>query len=131
MMNETMIKKMEELLKNEEFAQKIKDAGSYENMHKLFVENGVDVTREDFMAYIEDCRKTMVEKGLMSEDGELSVELLEAISGGGPFLNRLGGLTLGIVGGGAAILLGASCGVVLGIMAVGSLIVVLNSKPYV
>ena len=82
MMNETMIKKMEELLKNEEFAQKIKDAGSYENMHKLFVENGVDVTREDFMAYIEDCRKTMVEKGLMSEDGELSAELLEVVSGG-------------------------------------------------
>ena len=82
MMNETMIKKMEELLNSEEFAQKFKDAGSYENAHKLFVENGVDVSYEEFMAYLKDCRKLMVEKGLISEDGELSPELLEQISGG-------------------------------------------------
>ena len=110
-----MIKKMEELLRNEEFAQKISEAGSYEKMHELFVENGVDVTREDFMAYIGDCRKTMVEKGLISEDGELSVELLEVVSGGaGGFAERLDGFLMGMVGmitlpyGGAALVIAGS-----------------------
>lgn len=83
MMNEINIKKMNELVENEEFAQKILAAGSCENAYKLFVENGVDASYEDFAAHIEESRKVMVEKGLISEDGELSVEMLEAVSGGG------------------------------------------------
>lgn len=83
MMNEINIKKMEELLANEEFAQKIADAGSYEKAYQLLIENGMDTSYDDFMAYIEECRKTMVEKGLISEDGELSVEMLDKVSGGG------------------------------------------------
>lgn len=82
MMNEMNIKKMEELLANEEFAQKMTEAGSYENAYQLFVENGVDATYEEFTAYLDDCRKLMEEKGLISADGELSVEMLEAVSGG-------------------------------------------------
>ena len=83
---------MEELLSNEEFSRKFQDAGSYENAHKLFVENGVDVSYEEFAAYLEDCRKLMVEKGLISENGELSEELLGAVSGG---KGSLGGFLLG------------------------------------
>ena len=94
MMNEMNIKKMEELLANEEFAQKTADAGSYENAYQLFTENGVDASYEDFMAYIEDCRKVMVEKGLISDNGELSVEMLDMISGGG-----IGLFLLGTIGG--------------------------------
>ena len=90
MMNETNIKKMEELLTNEEFAQKIADAGSYENAYKLFAEIGLEASYDDFMAYIEDCRKVMIENGLISEDGELSVEMLDMISGGG-FWSKVGG----------------------------------------
>ena len=82
MMNEMNIKKMNELLADEEFAQKVAEAGSYENAYQLFVENGVDDSYEDFMAYIEESRQTMIENGLISEDGEMSVEMLEAVSGG-------------------------------------------------
>ena len=82
MMNEINIKKMEELLANEEFAQKIEAAGSYENAYKLFAENGVDASREEFMAYLEDCHKDMVENGLLTEDGELGPDLLDMVSGG-------------------------------------------------
>ena len=82
MMNETNIKKMEELLAIEEFAQKIVDAGSYEKAHQLFVESGVEVSYDDFNAYIEETRQMMAERGLISPDGELSEELLSAVSGG-------------------------------------------------
>lgn len=95
MMNETNIRKMEELLANEEFAQNIADAGSYENAYKLFSENGVDASYDDFMAYIEDCRNAMIEKGLISEDGELSAEMLDMVSGGGK-----GGALLCFIGAG-------------------------------
>ena len=89
MMNEMNIKKMNELIANEEFAQKVAEAGSYENAYQLFVDNGVDASYDDFMAYIEESRQAMIEKGLISEDGELSVEMLEAVSGG-KWYNSLG-----------------------------------------
>lgn len=114
MMNETMIKKMEELLSNEEFSRKFQDAGSYENAHKLFVENGVDVSYEEFAAYLEDCRKLMVEKGLISEDGELSEELLGAVSGG---KGSIGGFLWGagcVIGGLAVGLTPVGIGMVIG-----------------
>ena len=82
MMNEANIKKMEELLGNEDFAQKIADAGSYDKAYDLFIDNGVEASYEDFLAYIEDCRKIMIENGMISEDGELSVEMLDMVSGG-------------------------------------------------
>lgn len=97
MMNEMNIQKMEQLLRNEEFAQKISDAGSYDKAYQLFAENGMDASYEDFMAYIENYRKIMVEKGLISEDGELSAEMLEMVSGGGK-----GGAFLCFVGAGVA-----------------------------
>ena len=82
MMKETAIAKMNELINDEAFAQKIAEAGSYENAYQLFIDNGVEVSYEDYMAYIEDCRKAMIAEGLISEDGELSAEMLDTVSGG-------------------------------------------------
>ncbi len=82
MIAEYNIKKMTELLAEEEFARNIQEAGSYENAYTLFTENGVDASYEDFMNYIEECRKHLAEQGHISEDGELSMEMLELISGG-------------------------------------------------
>ena len=76
------IEMMNELMTNEEFAQKIGEAGSMENAYRLFVEAGVEGTWEEFNAYIEETRQDMISKGLIGEDGELSVELLETVSGG-------------------------------------------------
>ncbi|MBQ8398728.1 MAG: hypothetical protein IJX08_02040 [Clostridia bacterium] len=82
-MNKICIEKMEELLTNEDFAAKIEEAGSYENAHKLFVENGVDVSYEEFSSFIRQSGDAMKAHGYVSEDGELSAELLELVSGGG------------------------------------------------
>ena len=82
MMNENNINKINELLANEDFAKKIAEAGSYEKMYELLSAEGMDASYDEFIAYLEECRKAMVAQGLISEDGELSVELLEQISGG-------------------------------------------------
>ncbi|MBQ8288349.1 MAG: hypothetical protein IJX76_06215 [Clostridia bacterium] len=82
-MNEINIKKMEELLSNEEFAQKIADAGSYENAYKLFIENDVAVTYEEFIGFINETGKTLKATGLISDGGEVGPELLDLVSGGG------------------------------------------------
>ena len=82
MITEKNINKMNELLSQEEFAQKILEAGSYENAYKLFAENGVDASYDEFMAYIDSCRGKMVSDGLISEDGEMGIELLDMVSGG-------------------------------------------------
>lgn len=82
MITEKNIQKMTELLTQEEFARKIQEAGSYENAYKLFAGNGVDASYEEFLAYIEGCREKMVRNGLIAEDGEMGVELLDMVSGG-------------------------------------------------
>ena len=82
MMNEANIKKMEDLLSNEELAQKIADAGSYEKAYQIFIKNGMDTSYDEFIAYVETRRKEMIEKGLISEDGEMSVEMMDMASGG-------------------------------------------------
>ena len=82
MITEKNINKMNELLAQEEFAQKIQEVGSYENAYQLFAENGVDASYEGFVAYIDAYHKEMVEKGLLYEDRELSVEELDTANGG-------------------------------------------------
>lgn len=67
---------------NEEFVQKFNGADSREAAYQLLVDNGVDASYEDFLAYLQESRDFMLEKGLMSEDGELSPEMLDAVSGG-------------------------------------------------
>lgn len=55
------------------------------------------------MAYcVESAEMVMKERGLMTEDGELSEEMLEAVAGGGAFLDSMAG----IIGGGIWIGLG-------------------------
>lgn len=82
MMTEINIQKMNELIHREGFAEKLQNAGSYENAYRLFSENGVDASYEEFMGLIEDSRKRMQEKEMISQDGELSEEMLELVSGG-------------------------------------------------
>ena len=79
MMNETNIKKMEELLENEELAQKIVDAGSFENACLLFAEQGLDLSYEEFSQYIQD---NLNHSEMISENGELNIEQLDSIGGG-------------------------------------------------
>lgn len=81
MMNEINIKKMEELLADKEFAKKVDGAGSYEKAYELFAQNGVDVSREDFLVYIDECHKENAQ-GLVELGGELGAEILDMVHGG-------------------------------------------------
>lgn len=81
-MTEQNIKKMEELLNTEDFAEKVTAANSQDEIYKLFAANGVDASYEDYMAYLQDSRNLLAQKGVITEDGELSAEALDAVSGG-------------------------------------------------
>lgn len=108
-MTEQNIKKMEELLDTEDFAEKVAAANSQDEIYKLFAANGVDASYEDYMAYLQDSRNLLVQKGVITEDGELSVEALDAVSGGsarGRALLTIAGLVCvgaGALGPGAAL----------------------------
>lgn len=111
-MNEKNIKKMEELLSNEEFSQKIVEAGTYEKMYALLSAEGMDASFDEFSAYLADCRKIMVEKGLISEDGELSPELLEQVNGGVKWgMTIMGAVYVGL--GAAATAIGCGAGLIM------------------
>ena len=81
MINETMMMKMNELMENEEIAQEIRNT-SVEQTHQVLVRNGLEITLEEFQAILADCRTILAENGHITEDGEMSVELLELINGG-------------------------------------------------
>lgn len=88
MVDELNAKKMEELLQEDEFSDKVVEANSLEEVQALFSQKGVDVSIDDLREGIDKVRSVMVEKGLMSKDGELSEEMLELVSGGG-WLKRI------------------------------------------
>lgn len=82
MMTERNIQKMEALMNNEDFAEKVVAADSQDEVYRLFVANGVDASYEDYTAYLQESRNLLVHKGVITEDGELSAEALDTVSGG-------------------------------------------------
>ena len=85
MMNEMNIKKMEQLLANDEMNAKIERASSYEEIHQLLVENGLEVSFDAFMEYNEACRKELD----ISGNEELGEGALDAVAGGVNILDLL------------------------------------------
>ncbi len=81
-MNENNINKINELMANEEFANKIMATESYEKAYPLFVDAGVTATYDEFMEYIESCREELKEKGMTAASGELGEDTLDQVSGG-------------------------------------------------
>ena len=86
MMNETNIKKMEELLADAAFNAKVEAASSYEEIHQLLVDNDVDVSFDSFMEYNRDCSKVLN----ISQSEELDEEMLDSVAGG-LWINPFGG----------------------------------------
>ena len=121
MINDVEARKMNELMEDDAFAEKLAVANSLEEVHQLFVDNGVNVSLEEIQAGVAEIRSQMEEKGLVSEDGELSPEMLEMVSGGGWF-KRIAKATL--AGGTAVLAFGTGnvgAGVLLCIACYGSL----------
>ena len=77
------IKKMEELLQDETFKAELETKETVEQVVALYNAYGVEVTEEEFEQLGDKGMELMKEKGLMDEEGELSPEMLEMVSGGG------------------------------------------------
>lgn len=73
---------LEKLMDDEEFAMKIANATSFEGMQKVFADAGVDISIGELIEMRDACAELYKEKGIISEDGELSPEMLEYVSGG-------------------------------------------------
>ncbi len=81
-MTEMNYKKMYELIADEAFMQKLRNMNNTEAIYKLFSENGLDASYEDFMVDIKEAEKMVSTMNIASEDGELSPEMLDLVSGG-------------------------------------------------
>ena len=88
--------RMDELLGDVEFCNKVVMAPSIEEVQKLFAENGVEFTLEETDEFITWLRA--MANMLIENDGELSEELLEAVSGGGWLESLLSGIVGAVIG---------------------------------
>ena len=77
------IKKMEALLQDEGFKAEMETKENVEQIVALYNAYGVEVTEEEFAQLADKGLELMKENGFMDEEGELSPEMLEMVSGGG------------------------------------------------
>lgn len=87
----TNIEKAAELLKNEDFINKVSEVADQNAAIALFKENGVTVTAEDLAKF------GTLFAALRDNDGELPDEIAEQVAGGAFDMKNLGAL-LGAVG---------------------------------
>ena len=90
-----MLEKLEELLKNEEFAAKLLALDDDKDVQEMLNDNGIEMTLEEIAA---------VKKGVIAElngeEAELSEDDLECVAGGvsvGAVVKVVGGVIKGIV----------------------------------
>lgn len=76
------VEKFQELIENEEFCAKLHAVDSIEKAQTLLSEYGVEITVEELQQEMENAKMIMKEKGMISEGGELSAEMLEMVTGG-------------------------------------------------
>lgn len=82
-MNEQNAKKIEALINEEDFLEELKKITSIDDLLKLFADNGVEMTSEEIEMIQKKGEVVMKEKGLVDENGELTEEMLNLVSGGG------------------------------------------------
>ena len=109
MTQEIMNDKVMELLQDESFVAEMKSAETYGDAALVLENHGIDVTAEDLMTGMAEAKKVVEEKGLF-QDGELSEESLESVSGGWGPNWRTGVYFGGEVAGCLAILSGVAAG---------------------
>ena len=81
-MNNTKIMKMDSLLNDDAFVNQLQEVSSRNDLLTLFRAHGVDVTDEEFQDMAQEGCTILKEIGHLSDDGELSPELLDLVSGG-------------------------------------------------
>jgi hypothetical protein len=105
---EQKIAKMNEILVNPEVQAQLRTVEGSEEIYKIFVENGVDFTPEEF-------EQVLITIGRMeaTKDGELSEEDLDEVAGG--IWEALAALVTGPIGTGVLIAAGCVCLVAAGV----------------
>ena len=73
--------RINKLMEDEDFVKEVFNAGSEENIIKMFAQKGVLLTKED-LRYCEESAKKNPEFSVLFQDEELSEETLEAVNGG-------------------------------------------------
>ena len=93
-MTEYSEKRLGELIKDEDFLNKVGEADSLADVKVLLAQEGVEVTEEELNNWTEEGRSMLIEKGMITEDGEISEELLATVSGGVNVIGVLGGVAI-------------------------------------
>ncbi len=88
--------KLQELLKDEEFSRRVILATSLTEEVNLLKEYGIEISENELQSYGEQAMDILKEDGFISEDGELSDDILEQVSGGKGW--RLAALGAGMMG---------------------------------
>lgn len=78
MMNETNIKKMEEILANKGFAEKIQASTSLKDVYELLTAEGLNAEYEEFVQGYETIKHELV----TADENELDADMLDMVSGG-------------------------------------------------
>ena len=77
-----MAAKLESLLMDEEFSSTILKATSIKEIVGILHNNGIEATEEELQSCGEQAMAILKKDGYISEDGELSLELLDNVAGG-------------------------------------------------
>lgn len=78
-----MAAKLESLLMDEEFSATILKATSIKEIVEILRSNGIEATEEELQECGEQAMAILKKDGYLSEDGELTEEMLENVAGGG------------------------------------------------
>lgn len=77
-----MVAKLESLLMDEEFSSAILKATSIKEIVGILHNNGIEATEAELQSCGEQAMAILKKDGYISEDGELSLELLDNVAGG-------------------------------------------------
>lgn len=78
------MEKLEVLLNDEAFLDKMMEATTLDELGKLFSENGVEMSQEELCEFAKEGKRATA---LSQSDGELTEDALEDVSGGGAIFN--------------------------------------------
>lgn len=82
---------------DEAFLDRLASIGSLDEALKILKDEGIEMTREELAENMDAGEQLLQESGVLTEDGELSEEALEAVAGGRNWkLILLGAVILGV-----------------------------------
>lgn len=105
MTKEEVDNRLNELIQNELFLDKIANSPSLEDTQAILKDEGVEMTIDELCEAMESGKTLLEENGYLDSNGELTEKALEAVAGGGWKRKVAGALicALGVVSGHAGV----------------------------